>query len=78
MWKIFNIESLIIEFKNENIVTIGMSSFSVSESSPGSSVGNDAGCQSRGCEFESRLGQLSFRRLTNVIATCVIRLPPMG
>ena len=33
------------------------------EPSPGSSVGSDAGCQSRGCEFESRLGQLSFRRL---------------
>ena len=27
---------------------------------------------------ESRLGQLSFRRLTKVNATCVIRLPPMG
>ena len=47
-------------------------------SSPGSSVGNDAGCQPRGCEFESLLGQLSFRHLTKVIATCVIRLPPMG
>ena len=46
--------------------------------SPGSSVGSDAGCQSRGCEFESRLGQLSFRRLTKVNATYVIRLPPMG
>ena len=33
--------------------------------------GNDAGYQSRGCEFESRLGQLSFRRLTKVISTCV-------
>ena len=31
-----------------------------------------------GCESESRLGQLSFRRLTKVNATCVIRLPPMG
>ena len=40
-----------------------------------SSVGNDAGCQARGYEFESRLGQLSFQRLTKVI---VIRLPPMG
>ena len=35
-------------------------------------------CQSRGCEFESQLGQLSFRRLTKVNATCVIHLPPMG
>ena len=35
-------------------------------------------CKSRGCEFESRLGQLSFRRLTKVNATCVIRPPPMG
>ena len=43
-----------------------------------SSVGSDAGCQSRGCEFQSRLGQLSFRRLTKVNATCVCRLPPMG
>ena len=31
-----------------------------------------------GCEFESWLGQLSFRRLTKVIATCVICFPPMG
>ena len=46
--------------------------------SPGSSVGNDAGCQSGGCEFESRLDQLSFRGLTKVIATWVIHLPPMG
>ena len=38
---------------------------------PGSSVGIDAGCQSRGCEFESRLGQLSFRRLTKVNASFV-------
>ena len=42
------------------------------------SVGNDAGCQSRGCEVESRLGQLSFRRLSTVIATSVICFPPMG
>ena len=33
-------------------------------SSPSSSVGSDAGYQSRGCEFESQLGQLSFGRLT--------------
>ena len=46
--------------------------------SPGSSVGSDAGFQLRGCEFESRLGQLSFRGLTKVNATCVIPLPPMG
>ena len=46
--------------------------------SPGGSVGSDAGCQSRGCEFESRLGQLSFRGLTKVNATCIIHLPPMG
>ena len=44
--------------------------------SPGSSVGSDAGCQSQVCEFESRLGQLSFRRLTKVNTTYVIRLPP--
>ena len=30
--------------------------------SPGSLVGSDEGCQSRGCEFESQLGQHSFRR----------------
>ena len=46
--------------------------------SPGSSVGSGAGCQSRGCKFESRLGQLSFRRLTKVNATCLVHLPPMG
>ena len=42
------------------------------------SPGSNAGCQSRGCEFESWRGQLSFRRLTKVNVTCVIRLPPMG
>ena len=46
--------------------------------SPGSSVGSDAGCQSRGCEFESQLSQHFFRRLTKVTVTCVIRLSPMG
>ena len=35
-------------------------SYKSAKPSPGSSVGSDAGCQSRGCEFESRLGQLSF------------------
>ena len=35
-------------------------------SSRGSSVGSDACCQSRGCEFESLLSQLSFRRLTSM------------
>ena len=34
--------------------------------------------QSRGCKFESRLSQLSFRCLTRVNATCIICLPPMG
>ena len=34
-------------------------------------------CQSRGCEFETRLGQHSFRRLTKVIVTSVTRLLPM-
>ena len=48
------------------------------KSNPGSSVGSDACCQSRNCEFESRLGQLSFRGLTKVNATCAIRLPLMG
>ena len=47
------------------------------EPSPGSSVGSDAGCQTRGCEFESQLGQQSFRRLTKVTVTCVIRLSQM-
>ena len=46
--------------------------------SPGSSVGSNVGCQSRGCEFESQLGQHSFRRLTKVIVTCVIHCSPMG
>ena len=53
-------------------------SLSLKGPSVGCLVGSDAGCQSRGCEFESRFGQLSFRRLTKVNATCVIRLPPMG
>ena len=43
-----------------------------------SSVGSNAGCQSRGCEFEPQLGQHSFRRLTKVTVTSVIRLSPMG
>ena len=46
--------------------------------SPGSLVGRDAGCQSRGCESEPQFGQHSFRRLTKVIVTSVIRLSPMG
>ena len=45
---------------------------------PGSSVGVDAGCQSRGCEFESQLAQHSFRHLTKFTLTSVIRLSPMG
>ena len=45
--------------------------------SPGSLVGSNAGCQSRRCEFESKLGQHSFRRLKKFIVTSVIRLPPM-
>ena len=43
----------------------------------GSSVGSDVGCQSRGCEFESQLGQ-HFWCLIKVTVTCVIRLSPMG
>ena len=35
------------------------------------------GCQSRGCEFDPQLGQHSFRRLTKVTVTCVVRLKPM-
>ena len=42
------------------------------------SIISNAGCQSRGCEFESQLGQHSFQRLTKVIVTGVIRLPPIG
>ena len=41
-------------------------------------VGFDACCQSRGCEFEPQLGQYTSRRLTMVIVTSVIRLPPMA
>ena len=41
--------------------------------SSGSLVGNDVSCQSSGCEFEPELGQHSFRRLTKVTATSVIR-----
>ena len=47
-------------------------------SAPGSSVGSDASCQSMCCEFETQLGQHSFRCLTKVNTTLVIRLPPMG
>ena len=47
------------------------------KTSPESSVGSDAGCQSKGFEFESRLGQHSFRRLTKVNATCAICLSPI-
>ena len=39
---------------------------------PGSLVSSDAGCQARGCEFETELGKHSLRRLTKVIGTCVI------
>ena len=42
-----------------------------------STVGSEAGCQSRGCEFESWLGQHSFRRLTKVNVPWVICLSPM-
>ena len=45
---------------------------------PASSVGSDAGYQSRSCEFESQLGHHSFRHLTKVTLTRVIRLSPMG
>ena len=45
---------------------------------PSSSVGSDAGCQSRGCEFEPQLGQHSFLRLTKVIVISVNRLLPMA
>ena len=38
----------------------------------GPSPGSDAGCQSRGCEFEYQLGQHSFRCLTKVTVTSVI------
>ena len=40
------------------------------------SPGSDTGFQSRGCEFEPQLGKHSFRCLTKVIVTSVIRLPP--
>ena len=46
-------------------------------SSSGISVGKDASRQSRGCEFKPQLGR-SFRRLTKVTVTSVIRLPPLG
>ena len=52
--------------------------FALSMQSPGSSIGSDAGCQSKGCEFEPQLGQHSFRRLTKVTVTSVIRLSQMG
>ena len=42
--------------------------------SPGSLVGSHAGSQSKGCEFESQLGQHSLRRLTKIIVPSVIRL----
>ena len=48
------------------------------KSSPGNSVGGDAGCQFRGCEFESQLGQHFFGRTAEVNITCVIRLSPIG
>ena len=32
----------------------------------------------KGCEFEPQLGKHSFRRLTKVIVTSVIGIPPMG
>ena len=37
---------------------------------------SDLGCQSRGCVFETQLGQHSFRRLTKITVTSVIHLPP--
>ena len=46
--------------------------------SPSRAVGSDAGCQSSGCEFESKLGQHFFHRLTKVNVTRVIHLSPMG
>ena len=39
--------------------------------SPGSSVGSDAGFQSRCCELEPQLGQYSFQHLTKVTVTFV-------
>ena len=44
----------------------------------GSSVCSNVGYQSRGFEFQSQLGHLSFRRLTEVTVTSVICLSPMG
>ena len=46
--------------------------------SPSSSASSDAGCQSMGCEFESQLGQHSFRSKTKINATSVIRLQTIG
>ena len=46
--------------------------------STGSSVGSEASCQSRGCEFEFHLGQHFFRRFTKVTVTSVILLSQMG
>ena len=37
------------------------------------SSGNETGCQSKGCDFEPKLGQHSFIRLTRYNATRVIR-----
>ena len=43
-----------------------------------SEVGSNADSQSRGREIESQLDQHSFRRLTKVTVTSVIRFSPMG
>ena len=43
-----------------------------------STGGRDAGCQSRGCVFEPPFSQHSFRQLTLVNVTGIIRLPPMN
>ena len=46
--------------------------------SPCNSVGGDAGYQTRGCDFQSQIGQNYFLHFTKVTVTSVVRLPPIG
>ena len=69
-WKrlrLYLLEVIIVSLRLSKLEVI-LVSFKI----PGSSVSSDAGCQSRCCEFDSRLCQLSSRRLTKVNATFVI------
>ena len=68
----------VTEFGANVPVLMSQVSAYVALTSPGSSVGSDAGCQSTGSGYESQLGNHYFRRLTKVTVTSVIRLPPMG